>query len=94
VHLPEAIDDIFTIEEYLNQHSLTAADRFIETLDQRAASLADYPYLWPAYEKDPFFRRMAIDDYVLFYSVDEKRNLIVIHRIFHHLRNIDNEMQR
>jgi len=46
------------------------------------------------YEKDPFFRRMVIDDYVLFYSVDEKRNLVLMHRIFHHSRNIDHEMIR
>jgi len=65
-HLPEAIDDIFDIEEYLNQHSPAAADRFTETLGQRVDALAEHPYLWPLYEKDPFYRRMVIDDYVLF----------------------------
>ena len=91
-HLPEAIDDIFAIEEYLNRHSPDAAERFIETLGERITSLADRPFLWPVYERDPFFRRMMLDDYVLFYSVDEKRNLVVIHRIFHHSRNINQEM--
>jgi len=93
-HLPKAIDDIFDIEEYLYSHSPTAADRFTEMLDECVGDIAEHPYMWPIYEKDSFFRRMIIGDYVLFYSVDEKRKLLVIHRIFHHLRNIDFEMQK
>jgi len=93
-HLPKAINDIFDIEEYLNQHSPVAADRFTETFDERTANLVNYPFLWPVYEKDSFFRKMVIDDYVLFYSVDETRSLVVIHRIFHYSRNIDHEMRR
>ena len=44
--------------------------------------------MYPAYDADPFFRKMIIDDYLLFYSVDEKRILIIVHRIFHSKRNI------
>jgi len=91
-HLPEAITDIFEIEEYLNQYSLAAADRFVETLDERAVTLAKLPYIWPVYEQDSFFRRMVIGDYLLFYSVDESRKLVIIHRIFHHSRDIDRRM--
>jgi plasmid stabilization system protein ParE len=46
------------------------------------------PLSCPAYEEDPFFRRMVLGDYLLFYSVDEGRKLVTIHRIFHHARDI------
>jgi plasmid stabilization system protein ParE len=91
-HLPSAISDIFDIEDYLNEHSPTAADRFTEDVDRRIEALTDHPQMCPPYQPDPFFRRMAIGDYLLFYSIDEKQQLIAIHRIFHHSRDIDRHM--
>ena len=83
-YLPEAIDEMLKIENYLYEHSPSAADRFAEALEERTDSLAEYPLMCQVYDKDPFFRRMVIDDYLLFYSVDERRELVVIHHIFHH----------
>jgi plasmid stabilization system protein ParE len=54
--------------------------------------LEDTPYMYPPYEEDSFFRRMVVGDYILFYSVDEVRNIIPIHRIFHHSRNVTRQM--
>jgi len=83
-YLPEAIDEMLKIENYLYEHSPAAADRFAETLEERTDSLAQHPLMCQVYDKDPFFRRMVIGDYLLFYSVDERRELVVIHHIFHH----------
>jgi len=93
-YLPEAIADILEIEEYLNQYNLVAADKFEETLNERGTTLAKLPFIWPVYEKDPFFRRMVMDDYLLFYSVDERCELVIIHRIFHHAQDVDQQMLR
>jgi len=35
---------------------------------------------------------MIVNDYLLFYSVDEKRQLAIIHRIFHPSRDISRQM--
>ena len=91
-HLPPAISDIFGIEDYLNEHSPAAADRFTEDVDRRVGALADHPKMCPPYDRDPFFRRMVLGDFLLFYSVDEKQQLIVVHRIFHHSRDINRHM--
>ena len=91
-HLPKAIDDIFRIEDYLNEHSPTAANEFTELVGKRVECLMDLPYSCPAYERDPFFRKMVLGSYILFYSVDDKRELVVIHRIFHRAQNIDQHM--
>jgi len=92
LYLPSAIDDSLEIEDYLNLHSPTAADTFIDDLEERGTALTKHPYMYPVYEDDSFFRRMIFGDYVAFYSVDEKRNLIIIHRIFHHSRDIKPNM--
>jgi len=80
------------IEDYLNEYSPIAADRFADELEKRVESLKTHPFIYQAYEKDPFFRRMVFDDYLLFYSVDEIRQLVVIHHIFHHSKDINRYM--
>jgi len=91
--LDAAEHDIKNIEEYLSEHSARATRNFFESMKERIRSLKTMPFSCPAYEHDPYFRRMVLGDYLLFYSVDEKRQLIVVHRIFHHSRDIDRHMQ-
>ncbi|MCL2171519.1 MAG: type II toxin-antitoxin system RelE/ParE family toxin [Defluviitaleaceae bacterium] len=93
-YLPRAISDIFGIEDYLSKHSATAANRFAKALDKKVSAIAELPMMHPAYERDSFFRKMVLGDYLLFYSIDKSRKLIVIHRIFHHSQNIDSHMRK
>ena len=77
---------------YLSQFYASTARNFKAKLAERVNSLKSMPLSCQAYEVDPFFRRMVVGDYLLFYSVDEKRKLVIIHRIFHHARDIDRIM--
>ena len=86
-YMPLAIKDFLEIEEYLNAFSQTAADKFTEALKKQTDILTEHPFIYPVYERDSFFRRMVLGDYLLFYSVDDKRKLAIMHRIFHHSRN-------
>jgi addiction module RelE/StbE family toxin len=87
--LPEAERDLDNIEEYMSKFYSNTARNFFLQLKKQAASLETMPYMYPAYDADPFFRRMVIDDYLLFYSVDDKRQIVIIHRIFHSKRDIN-----
>jgi plasmid stabilization system protein ParE len=92
VFMPSADRDADDIEEYLSQfHASTVLNFFLE-LEKKVSALEDMPYSCPAYEYDPYFRRMVVDDYLLFYSVDEKRRMVIIHRIFHGKRDIRQQM--
>ena len=90
--LESAESDMDCIEEYLSQYYPSTARNFFEQMKEKALLLEDNPYLCPAYEDDPFFRRAVINDYLMFYSVDEKRNYVIIHRIIHSKRNISTEI--
>jgi len=92
LHLPTAICDASEIEDYLYQYSPMAANKFVDELDIQVALLSRHPFMYPAYEDDPFFRRMVLGDYILFYSVDGGRELVVVHRIFHHTRDVQPHM--
>lgn len=80
--------DAREIVTYLAQFYAGAARNFKTKLTEQVNMLKDMPLSCPAYEKDPFFRRMVLSDYLLFYSVDEKRKLVTVHRIFQHARDI------
>ena len=87
IYLNEAKQDIKEVVSYLASFYASTARDFKNKLTSNVNKLKDWPQMCPIYEPDSFFRRMVIDDYLLFYSVDEKRQRVVIHRIFHHARD-------
>ena len=92
IFLEEAEADMDAIEEYLSGYYESTVRNFFNKLKEQAFMLEDTPYMCQPYEEDPFFRRMVVEDYLLFYSVDEVRNLVLVHRIFHHSRNISRQL--
>ena len=88
VFLEDAEADLGGIDEYLCQFSERTADGFIAQMEAQTLMLEENPYLYQVYEADPFFRRMVVGDYNLFYSVNEQEELVTIHRVFHQSRNV------
>jgi len=86
--LTKAEMDMDEIEEYLSQFCTSTVRDFFTKLEEQVFALEDTPYICQPYEEDPFFRRMVVADYMLFYSVDEARKLVLIHRIFHQSRDV------
>ena len=84
--------DMDDIEEYLSQFYPSTARNFFTTMKDKVLNLEVFPFMYPEYEYDQFFRKMVIDDYLLFYSVDESHYLVVIHRIFHSKRDISQQI--
>ena len=90
-YLPSAANDILEIEESLFDFSPSAADKFIEVLDNKIADLTQQPLMYKVYEDRPYFRCMPLPyKYICFYHVDEDAKLIKIHRILHGMRDIPN----
>ena len=90
IFLDSAISDLDCIEEYLSQFYPSTVRNFIDQLEEKVSNLEDMPYMYPIYEDDPFYRWLEINGYLVFYNVDESRNLVIIHRIIHGKRNISN----
>ena len=88
----EAKLDSKEITAYLAQFFASTPRNFKNQLANKIASLKKTPYICQPSEIDPFFRRIVVGDYNLYYSVDEQKKLVTIHRIFHHTRNISKEM--
>jgi len=84
--------DIKEIALYLSQFYASTARNFMRKLKEQVQTLKTMPNMYPVYEEDAFFRRMVCGDYIIFYSVDENNKRVVIHRVFHHSRDIQPHM--
>jgi addiction module RelE/StbE family toxin len=84
----DAKSDAKEIVTYLAEFYANTARDFKTKLVERVNALKDMPLSCPAYEEDPFFRRMVLGDYLLFYDVNEEKKLVTVHRILHHARDI------
>jgi len=90
--LDNAKSDMSCIEEHLSQYYPNTARKFFEKMEKKISNLEENHYMYPAYEADPFFRKIAIENYLLFYSVDDELSLVSIHRIIHSKRDISADM--
>jgi plasmid stabilization system protein ParE len=90
--MPSADRDMDDIEEYLSRFCSGTVLNFFLELEKKVSVSEDMPYGCPAYEDDPYFRRMVVNDCLLFYRADEKRKLIVVYRIICGKRGIRQQL--
>ena len=83
-----AYADMDEVGEYLSQFCPSTSENFFKKVRKQTLQLEEMPYMYPVYEKDSYFRRMVLGDYLLFYSVNEARRLVIVHRIFRHSRDV------
>ena len=90
--LTQAQQDMDDIEAYLSQFYPGTVHRFFEKLKKQVLILEQMPYSCPSYEDDAYFRKVVVEEYLLFYSVDETERRVVVHRIFHVSRDISRQI--
>ena len=87
--LPLASEDTIIAKKYLSQYYLGTAEKFTAELRRQIKNVKENPYMFVAYERNPKFRKMLIHDYIGFYTVDDSKKLIRLHRILHGKLNLD-----
>ena len=88
VFLPEAMSDSYEIRLYLSQYYQSTFRNFFDLLKKRICILRDNPYIAQEYPDRPSYRRLVIENYVVFYKVNETTGTIEIHRILNGSRDI------
>lgn len=83
-----ADQDLFEISLYIAQNSVGAAERFIDTMNEKFQLLADSPRLGRSREElAPGLRSLSIGKYVIFYRPTEDSILVI--RVLHGARDIE-----
>ena len=79
--LSTAYSDIAEIIPVLNQVSANWASRFVDELERRFELLETMPKLYVTYTDMPDFRKINIEGFLVFYTVDDTQQTVEIHRI-------------
>lgn len=87
-YLSRAVDNLREIRDYIALDNPLAADRLLDLMQARIAALKDTPYIYEAFEDNPVYRRIVVSSYLVFYTVNEEKRTVEIHRILHGAKNI------
>lgn len=87
--LPVAQKDMIDIVMYISKVlcNPVAANRLAEKFINEAEKLRDFPYSLPAYypirplERE--YRKLIVDNYIMFYWVDETKHCITVARVIY-----------
>ena len=96
--LPAARRDLTDIVLYISQklRNEDAAYRLAEQIVEAAERLATFPYTnpvyWPIRPLSNEYRRVNVKNYLLFYTVDEVKQTVTVHRIIYGRRNYEEWM--
>ena len=82
-------EDIQNIVSALDEYP-DMAKRIFEKMDVKIRNLTKTPMMYPIYDDFPEFRKIIIEDYLMFYAVDEKNKLIEMHRLLYGRMDLKN----
>jgi plasmid stabilization system protein ParE len=72
--------DVLKVTTFLEEHPRKAA-RILKKIDKAMLDVIKMPELYPVYEDFPPFRKIAVEDYLVFYLINHNDNTIEVHRL-------------
>lgn len=69
------------IARYLSGFYPKTSNRVLKEMREKITKLGDTPNMCEIYRLDPTYRRMIVDQYLVFYRVNDKAKVVEIHRI-------------
>ena len=82
-YLDSALQDYFGILRYASQFYPSTPLKFKNALQRNLALVRFNPKCCPRVEDFPQFRKLNVNQYLVFYTIDEEAHQVVLHRIFH-----------
>ena len=80
-YLPLAVQDLDEIARYLSGFYPKTASRVLKELREKITKLGDPPKMCEVYRLDPAYRRLVVDQYLVFYRVNDENKIVEIHRV-------------
>ena len=79
--------DIGEIADYMSDHSMPAAIKFLQEIKDRIEGLVEMPFMYPKIVLHQDYLKVVVGDYVVVYIVNERTKEILIIRVVHEKRN-------
>ena len=80
-YLPLAVQDLNDIARYLSSFYPKTAGRVLKEMREKITKLGDTPKMCELYRLDSTYRRMVVDQYLVFYRINDENKAVEIHRI-------------
>ena len=96
--LPIAKDDMLEIVKYISEElkNPIAAQNLAEDFISSAQRICEFPYSNSVYTPikplDMEYRRIIVNNYLMFYTVDEKNKTVTIMRVIYAKRDIETQL--
>ncbi len=87
--LPDAKHNLDEARKYLEQFTPPAYKRIFGKIKNNIELVRVHPYMYEAYKRRGKYRRMVVEDYIVFYRVLELEREIEVVRILHCAMDID-----
>lgn len=93
--LPLAQSDLVGIVRYIadDLHNKEAAQKLADEIIKATETLTDFPYAFPAYTAirptKNEYRKLIVQNYMIFYTVDEKTKTVTVSRVVYAKRDYD-----
>ena len=94
-YLPVALQDVLEIARYIafELNNPAAAERLSEAIFEAGNRLTEFPYTYPVYTPirplEYEYRKALVQNYIIFYRVDEKNKLVTVSRLIYAKRNYE-----
>jgi hypothetical protein len=79
--------DVAEIVRYMEEQLVSPALVLTPIFDRIVKELPSAPYLYPSYSEDARFRKMVVENHLVFYVIDEENLLVKIHHIWNSRRD-------
>ena len=80
-YLPLAVQDLNEIARYLSGFYPKTASRVLKEMREKITKLGGTPKMCEFYHLDPTYRKMVVDQYLVFYRVNDETKAVEIHRV-------------
>jgi len=80
--IPTFYTDILTVEEFLKEYPGKTA-RIFARIDKTLKQLEEMPEMHAVYQDVPSFRYIVIEDYLVFYKINERNSTVEVHRLIY-----------
>ena len=92
-YLPLAVQDLNDIARHLSGFYPKTASRVLKEMRDKIAKLSDNPKMCEIYPLDPVYRKMVIDQYLVFYRVNDETKAVEIHRVLRGTWNLPHYLE-
>ena len=85
-----AMNDLKEIQEYLSRFGENPLRNFRTSFENFCVQVTNMPCMFQQYEQNKSYRKAIIAyGYLIFYQIDENRDIIKIYRVLHDKRNTE-----